>query len=405
MDNNIKKYLTGLIKESQVSDVKEMAAYRPDDKRDDKGKITKAKGLWRDDNPTPKGQKGIPDAWLLNPTKEEGKGKIIIPLVCTEEQEFIEKNREWLDSLGVLYQLEMNFVPCKKPWADEPRSYKTGTPYTPSGAKYSAQEWNNRIIKEIVSENFEDEEFINILNSRSIPAVVARDRKNVSQYGNFENDSIQYATHNNNAYETAEQFQDVVKSRILGTEQPEFKTFAMARQYNVGYANWKADKKLDKRYEGKTEKYFLDAYGLEQANLDILLRADFEIRGEKIGDNSFSWNVRLSTKFAKKLPDENSSRLRGSLLDDKLFQATTTAQLDPNKVFDNDNPIMKDINVVNALIQAIDDLKSQIEAVSPKDILKKAIVKQYQVSAQNPNLNESLKNKLVNRIVKKINKK
>jgi hypothetical protein len=124
---------------------------------------------------------------------------------------------------------------------------------------------------------------------------------------------------------------------------------------------------------------------------------DFKISGEKIGE-SFTWNVRMTNKIGKKLSDE--SGLRGGFLDDKLFQATTTAQLDPTKQFTDEYTVMDDINVVNALLQAIADLKSQIEAIDPKETLKVATVKQYQIKR---NVNEALTEKLIKRIVKKLN--
>jgi hypothetical protein len=55
---------------------------------------------------------------------------------------------------------------------------------------------------------------------------------------------------------------------------------------------------------------------------------------------------------------------------------------------------------VNALLQAIADLKSQIEAIDPKETLKVATVKQYQIKR---NVNEALTEKLIKRIVKKLN--
>jgi len=156
-------------------------------------------------------------------------------------------------------------------------------------------------------------------------------------------------------------------ARVKGGDTPEMKTYHLARQYNNNYRNWAADKKNQKQYAGKTDVYKLDAYGLEEKNLDVSIRMDFQISGEKMGE-SFSWNVRMTNKIGKKLSDE--SGLRGGFLDDKLFQATTTAQLDPTKQFSDEYTVMDDINVVNALLQAIEDLKSQIEAIDPKENFK-----------------------------------
>jgi len=179
------------------------------------------------------------------------------------------------------------------------------------------------------------------------------------------------------------------------------KTFYMARQYNTNYNNWRADKKMLKQYAGKTEKYMLDAYGLEQDNLDVTIRMDFEISGEPIGENSYTWNVRMVTKLGKKLEDE--SGLKGGFLDDKMIQSSSTAQLRPGTQFSESYTVMDNKEVVDALVKAIDDLKSQVISLDPKETLKAATVKRYQIGNKEPNeLNESIKRKLVGRIVRKV---
>jgi hypothetical protein len=174
----------------------------------------------------------------------------------------------------------------------------------------------------------------------------------------------------------------------------------MARQYNTTYNNWRADKKMLKQYAGKTEKYMLDAYGLEQDNLDVTIRMDFQITGEPIGDNSYTWNVRMVSKLGKKLEDE--SGLKGGFLDDKLIQSSSTAQLRPGTEFNENYTVMDNKEVVDALVQAIEDLKTQVIALNPKDTLKAATVKRYQIGNRGDELNESIKKKLVQRVVQKV---
>jgi hypothetical protein len=395
MDKNTEKYLKSLIRESHGVDVDEMAL-RQKGMRDE-NKLKKFQPVWKEDNPTPPGEHGVPDAWILNPTLEAGKEKLIVPLDCDELNEFIEKNKEWLDSLGALHKIEPELVACKRT-KDQPRSYKTGTPYYASGEKMSAQERIKRKLHSIIDTEFANDEFSEILNKRSIPTVKARDRQNINMYGTFNNDKIFYETHNNNSYETVQDFLKAAIARIKGGETPEMKTYHLGRQFNKKYRNWAADTKNQRKYAGKTERYKLDAFGLEEKNLDVTIRMDFQISGEKMGE-SFSWNVRMTNKIGKKLSDE--SGLRGGFLDDKLFQATTTAQLDPTKQFSDEYTVMDDINVVNALLQAIEDLKSQIESIDPKETLKVATVKQYQIKRP---VNEALTEKLIKRIVNKLNK-
>ncbi len=395
MNKNTEKYLKTLIRESHGVDVDEMAL-RQKGMRDE-GKPKKFQPVWKEDNPTPPGEHGVPDAWILNPTLESGKEKLIVPLDCDELNEFIEKNKEWLDSLGALHKIEPELVACKRT-KDQPRSYKTGTPYYASGEKMSAQEKIKRKLFSVIDGEFTNEEFSEVLNKRSIPTIIARDRKHINLYTRFDNEKIVYETHNYNAYETVQDFLKAAIARVKGGDTPEMRTYHLARQYNNNYSNWAADKKNQKQYAGKTDVYKLDAYGLEEKNLDVSIRMDFKISGEKIGE-SFTWNVRMTNKIGKKLSDE--SGLRGGFLDDKLFQSTTTAQLDPTKQFTDEYTVMDDINVVNALLQAIADLKSQIEAIDPKETLKVATVKQYQIKRP---VNEALTEKLINRIVNKLNK-
>jgi len=155
-----------------------------------------------------------------------------------------------------------------------------------------------------------------------------------------------------------------------------------------------------KQYVGKTEKYMLDAYGLEQDNLDVTIRMDFEITGEPIGDNSYTWNVRMVSKLGKKLEDE--SGLKGGFLDDKLIQASSTAQLRPCTEFNENYTVMDNKEVVDALVQAIDDLKSQVVALNPKDTLKAPKVKKYQNGNPGDEINETVKKKLIHRVVQKV---
>ena len=63
---------------------------------------------------------------------------------------------------------------------------------------------------------------------------------------------------------------------------------------------------------------------------------------------------------------------------------------------------MDNKEVVDALIQAIDDLKSQVIALDPKETLKAATVKRYQIGNPPNQVNESVKKKLINRIVQKV---
>jgi hypothetical protein len=370
-------------------------AYKQKGVRDDKGKMVKYKPFFKEDNDT-----DIPDYWVANPTLQPGAEILVVPLDCQELEDFKNANQAWLDSIQALHNLEPQLAACKRGKYHRPIEKYVEGGYKPTGEKMGESEKIKRRFFDVIARNLEDESFAQELNKRSIPAVIARDRSNVNQYGKFTNQKIEYSTHNNNAYASAKDFLTAAIARVQGKETPEMKTFYMARQYNTTYNNWRADKKMLKQYSGKTEKYMLDAFGLEEQNLDVTIRMDLEIFGELLGENSYTWNVRMTTKIGKKLEEETG--LKGGFLDDKTIQASTTAQLAPGTQFTESYTVMDNPEIVNALIEAMDNLKSQVESIDPKETLKVATVKRYQINPNQNQVNESLKERLVDRIVKKL---
>jgi hypothetical protein len=108
----------------------------------------------------------------------------------------------------------------------------------------------------------------------------------------------------------------------------------------------------------------------------------------------------MKVNLGKKLTED--SRLMGGFDNVKLIQTTKTAQLKPGKEFNEKYVIMDDVNVTSALIEAIDELKSEINGITQKELLPLANVTYRQTtSMQEPNLNES-KERLIRRIVKQI---
>lgn len=396
MDNKTRLYLKNVIFESISSnDVDEMA-YKQKNVRDDKGKLVKYKPFFKEDNDT-----DIPDYWVANPNLEVGAEILVVPLDCSELEEFKAANQEWLESIGALHNLEPQLASCKRGKYHRPVEKWVEGGYKPTGEKYSASERIKRIFNDVISSEFENEEFSEVLNKRSIPAIVARDRSNVSQYGKFDNNQVVYETHNNNAYQSVQDFLKAAVARVKGLESPEMKTFYMARQYNTRYNNWRADKKNLKKYEGKTPVYGLDAYGLEQDNLDVTIRMDLIIKGERIGDGSFAWSINMTTKLGKKI--ETDSGFKDGFLDDKTITVNKTAQFAPNVQFTDSYTIMDNEDIKNALIEALNDLKNQIESIDPKETLKLANVKRYQINP-NAQINEDVVKKLIHRVLKEVKK-
>jgi len=428
MDKSIKKYLTKIIKESYTSDIDEMAF-------DKKGvrslSIDTKTGLpippkvasYAKDPENPEyvlNKKGeeefMPDYHVYNkklikvkdPNDKKGGSYVvdrgeqlaIIPTGCQDAKSFAEQNKTWLDSLEQRHgPITIVLVGCPRT-SFAPRNMKAGTPYVPSGIKQSENEKNQRKFNEILRQTIFGEGFNEVLNKKSIPSIMI-DRKNKDMHGGtYTNEKIVFRTHNNNSYKSAFDFLEAVLDRLEGKDGFEMKTYHMARQYNKRYTNWEADRKMDTTYQGQTPVYRLEKRGYEEENLDVTVRMDLEILGEKMG-KSFLWNVRMTVNLGKKLTED--SKLRGSFENVKLTQVSKTAQLEAGKEFNENHVIMDDINVVNGLIEAIHELKSDIDGITEEELLSQASIeyKQTRGLVQNTNLNEE-KEKLIRRIIKQI---
>ena len=400
MDNKTEKYLKNLIFETLSTDMGEMADWKK--MRGETKKFEKI--MDKTNNLVGWSVQGTPILFTcgsdINQFVEEN------PELMNELKEKFGTNLKWeqgnLTGCQPRRKLDVKSLPgedgAEYGGEDGPEDGPIDTSYVHSGEMMSSTEKIKRKLFSIIDREFGNEEFSEVLNKRSIPTIVARDRRHISMYGRYDNDKVKYETHNYNGYESLQDFLKAAIARVKGGDAPEMKTYYLARQFNQNYRNWEADKKNQKQYAGKTDVYKLDAYGLEEKNLDVSIRMDFQITGEKMGE-SFAWNVRMTNKIGKKMKEE--SGLRGGFLDDKIFQVSKTAQLDPRKEYGDSYTVMDDINVVNALMEAIEELKSQIEAIDPKETLKVANVKQYQVKRD---VNESIKDRLVQRVITKLKK-
>jgi hypothetical protein len=133
---------------------------------------------------------------------------------------------------------------------------------------------------------------------------------------------------------------------------------------------------MEKEYKGKTPVQKKDSRDYYEQNLDATVRLEINITGELM-DNSYLWNFGLKTLIGRKLEDERG--LKGGYLDNNLIQSSETVQLEPNIEFNEENTVMDNKDIVNGLINVLNDVKSQIEQISPKTMLKWATVRRNEV--------------------------
>jgi hypothetical protein len=382
-------------------------AYSKKGTQDTSNKLAAFRPIFRDGNNT-----DIPDGWELKKlntiedpytgkkSKElvPGSERIWIPLDGMELEAFKEANQEWLDSLADQYGMEPELVAAKKV-KDQPRSGKAGTTYQHSGNVKPATTKIKIELNRTVEEYLGNPEVSSRLERLSIPEIKSRDRKHLNRYGRVDNDQINYQTHTFNSYLSSTQFLKFVTARISGKKlEDEYKSYHLARQFNQNYMNWEETKKNSKQYLGKTPSYMLDAYGFDEANLDVTVRMDLSIKGQLL-DNQYLWTVRFKTKFGRKLKEDRWVNNGLELDRDEIIRKT--AELEPGTEFNDKMTVMDSLPIKTALIEALDELKDMIMTkFKPVEMLKKANVKQYDITKKN-DVNESVN--VAKQVINKIN--
>jgi hypothetical protein len=393
MDKLVEKYLKKIVAESMLNDVDEMAYVAKD--KQSKNLKTGEKRLRQyvpmndDGTPFPEEErkKDIPDYVIANPNLVEGEEFIIVPLGCNELETFKEQNKNWLESISVKNNnLEVQLFQCSRTKYPH-KALEKFFPKQTTGEPMSEEEKIKRVFFKIIYNELDNDEFQKELSKRSIPALNMKDnseygkaqtkKTSISQYSNYSNQKIEFELHSYNGYNSLKDFLNAVIARIQGKETDIPNTLFMSRQYNTNYSKYSAAKKMEKKFQGKTPVQGKDVRDYFEENLDATIRLDLKIEGELM-DNSYLWNAQLKTVVGRKL--ENERELKGGYLDDKLIQSSETVQLEPGIEFTQKNTVMNNNDIVNGLINVLNDLKSQIESINPKQILKYATVRRNELS-------------------------
>jgi hypothetical protein len=356
-------------------------------------KVNKAVPGWYGDNET-----DIPDYWTINKTGIKGEEILIVPLGCEKLEDYVEAKRERLDEIAEKTGLVPMLTACGlTKW--KPRNTKVGTSYVPSGNKKPA-ETNIKIdLHRLVFEYLGNPEMAAKLERLSMPAIEARNEKNLNRYGEINNNVVQYQTHSFNSYTSANQFLQFVTARISNKAIPEeAKSYYLARQFNQLYSNWEETKKNEKNFVGKTPAYKLDKFGFDEANLDVTVRTDLIINGRREGE-SFLWSVKLESKFGRKLQEQYT--VSGGLKLNKEKTIVKSAQIEPNTEFTDSYTILDNLPIKTALVEALSEMQEYVLSLKPIEALKNANFKRPDITNK-PIVNESEKERLQERLIKRI---
>lgn len=351
-------------------------------------KIDKAKPFWKEGNDTE-----IPDYWVINPNQVKGQDRLIIPLDCTELQDFINENSEWLDNIAKTHGLDPEMLPKCKKTKYHPRNIKVGTSYKWSGERLPAKTKIKRILHDKIEEFLASPDVTSRLDKASVPEIMVRNEKHLNKYGRMDNQKIEYGTHTFNSYETSAQFLKFVTARIAGKQlDDDVKSYHLARQFNQIYRKWFETKKNDKQYFGKTEAYMLDRFGFDEDNLDVTVRTDLKITGQNdIMANKYTWTATLETKFGRKLTDDRSlGRLdldKSIVIGPKEFEYSMPKNDQGEEMtFTDEYTVLDNFEIQNGLIEVLGELKEKIMTeFKPINALKLANIKNFDITrTENP---------------------
>lgn len=415
MKNNVKNYLSNIIKETVQSQQDEMAR-RSKKVRDPKKKYDHPYPVWSNDNPTELDGEGTPDGWYIDPSWFPGKFQttepfVAVPLDCDELETLKSRYSEWFKEFednGV----PIEFVSCNRTSSVRAveKVYSIGhhDPDKPKPEKMPASERMKRYgVFNILQEFFTNKENLEVFNQRSVPVVVWQEkgqstserRKRMNQHvEEWTNDKFVVEMHNANAYETGQDFLNAAIARAKGTEDENAKTYHLARQYNTKYGNWSADKKNQKYWEGYTDIIGIEKRGFTEKNLDVTVRMDFKLVGERTGPSNYMFSLLMTNRVGKKLREENG--IKDGFLDDKQIAITKNVQLDPNKTYSDEFPITDDIAVSQGLVEVMSEFMEKLKSIKPQQILKIASMPSSFQPVDN-NLQEQ-KERLVQRITNKL---
>lgn len=380
----LKKNLVKIMEEVNSMDVGEMAQRQLGTQGDRYYKSGPLKGQrkwpkfvsgWHPDNPTPMGEEGIPDFWIVNATESEGGEILVVPLDCDELNEFLEKNTEWLNSLRIEHELEPQIVACPRSKTHRTMERLFAGGYQPSGAQISEQE---RIFRysfyPIMRNSFSKGDFAKVLESRSIPCV-AIDEEYMDMYQDkVTNKKLRFRSHSYELFKSVPDFIATVRSRRLSQrgvggefalERDPVTCTRIARQYNLEYQNWWEGVKNKDEYKGKTKKYLLNRFGLENGNLNVATRLDVIIDGDlNEENNTYRWKIDFIVSFGKKTEDEMT--ISGGLNEERTFSTIKEVSYElkrPFTRFDNKYSVLDNPSIRSGFLEAIDDIQNQISSL------------------------------------------
>ena len=219
-----------------------------------------------------------------------------------------------------------------------------------------------------------------------------------NRYGTFSSNEITWGIHMVNYYPTIEDFINYSKKKARGKETEfEPRLTHQPRRYNP-MKNWSITKrtiKKDDEYKKNplTDKYKLEKQGYSEHDNDVVIMSELSIKGSRIGDE-FEWNVQFYTKIGEKIREDRNV---GDVKPDKRFISEKSGLLDNTSIY-------KSQVVKQTLMDALDEIKTEILSINPKEELRSRYKEKEQFNVTNK-INEQYIDMIVNKIIGEIKNK
>jgi hypothetical protein len=445
-----KKELMNQILESQI-EMDEMAGYNPgrEDKNpwDETPEERVARGLdpdWfqrkshitplhfeRPPAKQPKSEKTAPDMFVYRDPTDDTKKIVVVQrpeLTMITEEQLKEENpkfHSWAKAQGKLL-----FLDVKKRIMHDPLEVRKANP-APSAFRYREQlglefpeiegrgemDEQEKILRGFFNDDIRElaESVNEHLVQSGMPPIATPDAmyqsqsKNINKHSTISNESISWSTENANVYDTVSEYLQNARDLYRGREAKMPRVTHLVRRNNPG-KNWEPCRKLQKKDDNykknpKTEKLGLDlrGYAGQENEYDVEIVSLFTVTGglsqnENNNASEYKWTVEFSiSKCAKRREDTSAM---GFVEEKRLVATATSGRLD--KLVGSNGSISSNKQVVDALRNALDDIKNQILEIDSKKELKNRFAGVGRTEAFRE-VNESIDvDAIVSRIIKEI---
>ncbi len=369
--------------------------------------------------------------WYYTPQGEDGDGDFdkTTPIVFTcEWEQLIERSPELVQMLKDKYG-KVKFVndECKDapprsrsggtivaqpiPGDEgEPEEFEKDSPRTftgeskPNATRSLIKTSFNEILKEKL---FQDQELRGQMKKLSLPPLYVIDSDNVygeddkqkqphtDRFSIQNNELIEFATHSVQLYKTQNDFLSHTTTALRSEPDDisDVATSALSRKYTRRYTPNSVTRLSQRGNFGKTEVLGLDRYRIPQDDFEVLVNADFSIKGEAVNKDEegkvvdWSWTLDYKLDYGKRSPNDNQVRSTNT---DAEFAKKVTVTLPEPTVFDGKYQVQRK-NMVN-IDKTLDYDTGTKHPLTNKTILKglETVLDEFKAELMSTNPNKSV---------------